>query len=420
MGPHDAPGDVEAQAHPVCLSAGLVAPPAELLEDPFRVVEVDPPPMVRHLDADAPWGLTAHRPQLDRRAVRRILGGVAEKVAEHLADAVPVRPDLFFRLDLDGDRMIPGKRLGESGGVLEQLLDGRLARHEGEIPALDGAGAAHVANEGAQPVGFGSDPGQDNGLLGGFELAGRQHVQEPADGCERGADLVGDHRREVGPEGRQLAQVSVRLLQPLFRKLALGDVDRDAYDAGDLAGLRPQRRIPRLERPRVDLPDHAELLAGERPVDVVQDLLPVAVQLRDRTPDHLARLEPQSVQPYAFRERELAREVQGEQHDGHVGDDAAQPQLALFERLLRALALGDVELYALPKSGAVLLVPHQDGLVADPYHAPVSGDLPVLHTERLAGLVRAGVFGQHLLAVFGVQQLDPELGVFYEGLQRIA
>ena len=58
------------------------------------------------------------------------------------------------------------------------------------------------------------------------------------------------------------------------------------------------------------------------------------------------------------------------------------------------------------KSRSTGLAGHHRRLVEEPHDPPVARDHPVLHAERLAGLARAQVRGDHALAV--VRMKDPE------------
>src|SRR5215207_4145190 len=87
--------------------------------------------------------------------------------------------------------------------------------------------------------------------------------------------------------------------------------------------------------------------------------------------------------------------------------------LALVELLLNPLALGDVVLYALPVTRTTLLISHQHSLVPEPHHTSIAGDLTILHHEGLTGRVRTPVLSQDPFTVLGMQQPDPEPGVFH-------
>jgi hypothetical protein len=82
-------------------------------------------------------------------------------------------------------------------------------------------------------------------------------------------------------------------------------------------------------------------------------------------------------------------------------------------RLLLALQgpadVGQVDDHPLPVQGAAVVVADQHALVADPHDVPVTVDRPVLHPERLAGALAAGLLGQDPLAIVGVQAGLPEV-----------
>ena len=61
------------------------------------------------------------------------------------------------------------------------------------------------------------------------------------------------------------------------------------------------------------------------------------------------------------------------------------------------------------EKGVALFVAHDDGLVSDPHYLPVAGQHPALCLERLEGLVGTGVLAKQVLAVIGVDQLEPVL-----------
>ncbi len=85
--------------------------------------------------------------------------------------------------------------------------------------------------------------------------------------------------------------------------------------------------------------------------------------------------------------------------------------LALAQGLLSPLELGDVRHHAQQHAARAGLVADDGGLVTKPRYAPVARHHAVFGGKWLPGLVAAGHIGQHALAVLGVHQPKPEVGV---------
>jgi hypothetical protein len=122
VAPHDAPAEVEAEAH-----AGQALPsaaPAELLEYPGHVLRVDALAVVGDFYPDPP--LLADHPQLDGRALGRVFGGVREQVAQDLPDPLGVGEHIpspgKVPLPNQPHGMVDGKASSVGLGVRQQLL----------------------------------------------------------------------------------------------------------------------------------------------------------------------------------------------------------------------------------------------------------------------------------------------------------
>ena len=137
---------------------------------------MDPIPVVGHFDPDAPGGLPGFRPELDRRAVRRVLRGVREEVAQHLADWVRIRPYQLASLGLHGERMVARECFGEGGGAGQQLADRCPLELDSEVVPLDRGGALHVGDEDIHVVQFSPDAVENVGLSGTVEFAGSNYI----------------------------------------------------------------------------------------------------------------------------------------------------------------------------------------------------------------------------------------------------
>ena len=87
-----------------------------------------------------------------------------------------------------------------------------------------------------------------------------------------------------------------------------------------------------------------------------------------------------------------------------------QPLRRLLLALQGPLDVGDVDDHALPEQWPAVLVVDQHALVADPLDLAALGEEAVLHPERLAGLLAAGLLGQDPLQVVGVDGRLPEVG----------
>src|SRR5437763_10363480 len=92
---HDASREIEPEANPGDTPTGAIAPPPKLLEDATHVIRVDAVPLVAHREAQ----VVVHplHSQLDWRARTRVLGRVAEQIAQHLPDALVVSEYRFLR-----------------------------------------------------------------------------------------------------------------------------------------------------------------------------------------------------------------------------------------------------------------------------------------------------------------------------------
>src|SRR4029079_15825922 len=83
----------------------------------------------------------------------------------------------------------------------------------------------------------------------------------------------------------------------------------------------------------------------------------------------------------------------------------------LPQLLLRFALARDVEELALQVERLTVLVDDDDALVAEMDDPAVPGDEPILEAERLLGLVRMRVRGEHALAVVRMEQPREQLGI---------
>jgi hypothetical protein len=81
-----------------------------------------------------------------------------------------------------------------------------------------------------------------------------------------------------------------------------------------------------------------------------------------------------------------------------------------LHRLLGQLLLGDVDHDPVPKARLAVVASDQHGMVTDPDHPAILGELTVFHAPGVAGPFAAGILGQHPLAVLGMQDRLPEPG----------
>src|SRR5229473_6858685 len=147
----------------------------------------------------------------------------------------------------------------------------------------------------------------------------------------------------------------------------LSNVGRNADQAGDLAVLIAQRRISALERSPGYFDNILALLTGKSAAMVLHNLGGAAEEGKDRLPDEAGRAQPKSTQAFAFDERQHPLAIRRPQNDRSVGNDRAQPFLALSQRLLDLFTFGDVATGADPL--AHLSLPIED---RHPPHAEVA------------------------------------------------
>ena len=81
----------------------------------------------------------------------------------------------------------------------------------------------------------------------------------------------------------------------------------------------------------------------------------------------------------------------------------------LPELLLRLPLGGDIEQVALEIQRGPVVVDDDDAFVPDPDDPSVSGDQPILETQRIVCPMGAGMSRQHALAIVRVQQPDEEI-----------
>ena len=96
---------------------------------------------------------------------------------------------------------------------------------------------------------------------------------------------------------------------------------------------------------------------------------------------------------------------------GAFGDPVFELVAGGAQLVFDGLELGDVELDAQPVLRAAVVVADQRRDVAEPDHPAVVRDQPVLAAPGAAGLVVQVVGGQDLLAVVGMQELHPDVGL---------
>ena len=212
--------------------------------------------------------------------------------------------------------------------------------------------------------------------------------------------------------------------------------------AGDLERL-PQRRLdPRRDglghdgggvslgkgRRQLEIGEQHQELVSSGASHQVGLACRLAESLRDQDDQLVARLVPQAVVdqlevvdidrddgdaqpvPASPGERELQELVEQDP----VGE-AGQLVVIREERdlLLGILALRDVEHHALEVERFTRGTVHDDRAVAEPQHATVAGDEPVLERERLADGASLHVRGHGSVAVIGVEMRLPQVGVLH-------
>ncbi len=138
------------------------------------------------------------------------------------------------------------------------------------------------------------------------------------------------------------AELRLALAQGLLGALPLRDIRRDTDEARDFAVRPAHRGVVRLQDDAVDLDRRGAGVTCQRRACPLDDLGEVLVHLEHGLTHHLTGLQAERLQAPALGQGDRAVAVDGEEDDGRVGDDGAQPLLALAQGLLGALAFRDV------------------------------------------------------------------------------
>src|SRR5688500_8047261 len=88
---HDLAGEVQTQSRSGCLTCRRLLAASKLLEDQAHILRGQAGAAVSHLDANPVADLVAAK--LDRRAGRRVPGGVVKQIVQDLAHSFGITPD---------------------------------------------------------------------------------------------------------------------------------------------------------------------------------------------------------------------------------------------------------------------------------------------------------------------------------------
>ena len=292
-------------------------------------------------------------------------------------------------------------------------LVGGVARHRGDVRAeKDRAPRAvdeprHLGDVGGQhPVALLAGPQRRPGAHVADGHAG--HAAGALDqlpvGIGRAPDgaMVEREHRHRHPRRIEHRQRPARAQAVGQRQLALVAPARVGHDV-----LHDHRRAPRerqaaraTARPAEDVVHHGHVGGG---------------QARRRAVTQLVVLhhENGAVQSFALGFDGPAQRVEDGRERLAGGDHLQHPLLAGQQRL-RPLALGDVDLEAVQPLSA------ERHAVAEPHHAPVGREHPILVVPVAAGGDLALDEGEDALAVVGVNAGPPEVGLGHPLLDRVA
>ncbi|GIU98801.1 MAG: hypothetical protein KatS3mg014_0417 [Actinomycetota bacterium] len=174
-------------------------------------------------------------------------------------------------------------------------------------------------------------------------------------------------------------------------------LDRVAEEVGD-PGARVGLQEPLADPPRVG---HGGYLLREQPVPAL-------------------RLDELGLRPAPLGDLQGEEHVRLLQLRGPLGDAALELGVGPAELLLGVLQLRDVELDPLPVEGRPVRIPDQGGDVPEPHGSAVGRDQPVLPAPGLPGPVVLVEGGERGLAVVGVEQLHPDVGLVEPLLAGVA
>ena len=199
------------------------------------------------------------------------------------------------------------------------------------------------------------------------------------------------------PAGGDVEEVSLE--HRLVAAVGVGDDTRVVLHPDDpaVAGDQPildAQRLPGRPRALVRHEDALPVVGMEQLHEQLGPGRPVAGRVAEHRLDLRARVHIRArfVEPI---------DVDGERERL---DERPVPVLGPSQRLLRLLALGDLDREALAHVQAAVERLDRHRLVLDPHDAPVGGDHPVLVPERLATVVRCLPLAEDALAVVLVQR----------------
>ena len=241
---------------------------------------------------------------------------------------------------------------------------------------------------------------------------------------EEVVEVVGDAARQAS-DGVQLLRVEELLLEslPLGDVLDEGDCVRElAVRAADgRAGqTAPAHRAVGVEEALLEVVA-VERAVAKLPVEahVGLDVLGVR-EVGEGNGRELVRVAPEQLLDGPVHLEGLALGADERDAQARVLEDGAEAGLALGERRLGALAVGDVDHDAAEEAGLAGGVPDDVHEVAEPDLAEVGGDHPVLVLVVAARGDLAGGEGERRLPVVRVQMVAPEAGCARPLLDAVA
>ena len=206
----------------------------EQVEHVGQEVGRDADARVPDADGDFPARPLGREP--DRAAPRRVLGSVAQEVADDLGEPcrVGVQPD---RLGGQRDRESMRAGLGGRADHLDRLLDDGGEQHglspEGDLAVRDTRDVEQVVHQAGEVAHLSVRHVHEVLAVGHVEL---EQVERGAQRGEGIAELVGQHREELVLATIGIGELGRALFELFGQTLALGDVRADADHAGQPPG----------------------------------------------------------------------------------------------------------------------------------------------------------------------------------------
>jgi hypothetical protein len=309
--------------------------------------------------------------------------GVGAEVEQHLLELHPVAADDAVLLHRDAQVDGGGDRRAEQPrALLGDGADVDLDAARGVVPAegvdlLDELAGAARGGEGLEEVGA-------RGGRGGGGQVEQGELGEAHDGREEVVEIVGDAAGE-GADGLHLLRLAeARLELALRREVADGGVDERAAAHRDGREEHAHRELGAVEAAGVPFEAVAALDEGEADLLGEAGVVGVAEEIRGGAADDgpaVGRAEERGGGGVAV-DHPLA--VEQHLRVGRAVEEELELPLALRERLLHHVPVGDVDAVADVPDEVAVPVEHRHARVEEPAVAPVVTPQPVLDAKLLA------------------------------------